>query len=98
MPLSFTRQANKQRLTSLRRLVSPLSPQDNIVWPAYLSAHRPLFVKGDVENGKIDSSVIDGVELLEASELGMEDMVRRSCETVYELVKSGHTMKDWSKP
>lgn len=69
---------------------------DQIVWPAYISAHRPLFVKGDVEHGTFDSTKIDGVVLLEAGE--MDDMVEKACQAIYERVRSGKTAKDWSCP
>ena len=72
--------------------------QDNIVWPAYLKAHRHLFVNGDVVNGKIDEQAISGVELLEARELGMEAMLTKSCETIYKCIEDGRSAKDWEKP
>lgn len=75
---------------------SPL--QDKCVWPAYLRAHSPLFQKGDVESGSVDPSAIEGVELLEAKELGMEAMVVRACERIYEAVKSGKGREQWTKP
>lgn len=72
--------------------------QDNIVWPAYLKAHRPLFQNGDVEKGAIDTNVISGVELLEAGELGMEAMLSKSCETIYRFIEEGKTAAVWEKP
>ncbi|GAA6043959.1 hypothetical protein JCM8097_004889 [Rhodosporidiobolus ruineniae] len=71
---------------------------DECVWPAYLRAHRPLFLNGDVEHGATDPSAIEGVDVLEAKELGMEQMVVRALERLYETVKSGRTAKDWKKP
>lgn len=76
----------------------PFFSQDNIVWPAYLKAHRPLFLAGDVEQGSIDSSVIEGVELLEARNIDMGEMVRLSCERIYGNMLSGHRASDWKKP
>ncbi|GAA5889150.1 hypothetical protein JCM6882_009755 [Rhodosporidiobolus microsporus] len=71
---------------------------DLCVYPAYLRAHKPLFVDGDVEAGPIDSAAIEGVKLFEAKELGMEKMVVQSLEAIYETVTSGRTAKDWKKP
>ncbi|KAL8293158.1 hypothetical protein RQP46_000852 [Phenoliferia psychrophenolica] len=71
---------------------------DDIVWPAYLSAHRAQFLAGDVENGQPDPTAIEGLVLLEAGQLGMEEMVRKACEVIYERVRSGKTAKDWTKP
>ncbi|BGO93599.1 ribosylnicotinamide kinase [Rhodotorula toruloides] len=71
---------------------------DKCVWPAYLKAHRPLFVNGDVESGAIDSSAIEGVELFEAKELSMDEMVDRAAARIYGAVKSGQTKERWTKP
>ena len=71
---------------------------DNIVWPAYLAAHRPLFVNGNIERGQINANKIEGVTVFEASELGMEAMVRTACEIIYERLRSGKTVRDWSRP
>jgi hypothetical protein len=85
-------------LTPLRLSSHPLFQQDNIVWPAYLKAHRPLFQNGDVEKGQIDTKAISGVELLEARELGMEAMLAKSCETIYRFIEEGKTADVWEKP
>ncbi|KAK4052415.1 ribosylnicotinamide kinase [Microbotryomycetes sp. JL201] len=71
---------------------------DNIVWPAYLKAHRPLFVGGDVEHGEFDASVISGVELLEARKFSMDELLSHAAQTVYEFVASGKTCDMWDKP
>lgn len=73
-------------------------PQDNIVWPAYLKAHRKLFVNGDVEHGPVDETAVEGVDLLEASRMSMDELLQQSCEQVYDRVKSGLTAKDYSRP
>lgn len=89
-------------LESWRRLKSarltPITLQDKCVWPAYLKAHRPLFVDGDVECGRIDTSAIEGVELFEAKELSMDEIVDRACARIYEAVKGGQTNGQWKKP
>ncbi|KAM0790659.1 hypothetical protein ACM66B_004519 [Microbotryomycetes sp. NB124-2] len=71
---------------------------DNIVWPAYLKAHKPLFVNGDVEQGQIDESVISGVELLEAKDLTMDELLSRAAQTVFDFVSSGKTAAVWDAP
>ncbi|GAA5988348.1 hypothetical protein JCM11641_003489 [Rhodosporidiobolus odoratus] len=68
------------------------------VWPAYLRAHSPLFVDGNVETGTIDPEAIEGVKLFEAKEMGMEKMVVQALEAIYETVKSGRRAGDWKKP
>ena len=72
--------------------------QDDIVWPAYLKAHRPLFKAGDVERGHFDDSVISGVELLEASNLSMDEILDKACDTIWSYVKAGKRASDWPKP
>lgn len=86
-------------------LADPIAPLqdppeywDQIVWPAYISAHRPLFVDGNVESGQPDESKIEGVVLLEAGDLSMDELVSKACETVHERVKSGKGAGDWRKP
>ncbi|BGP50396.1 ribosylnicotinamide kinase [Rhodotorula kratochvilovae] len=71
---------------------------DLCVWPAYLRAHAPLFAGGDVERGEFDPQAIEGVQLLEAKELGMEEMVVRACEAIYEAVESGVGRERWARP
>ncbi|KAK4057044.1 ribosylnicotinamide kinase [Microbotryomycetes sp. JL221] len=63
---------------------------DNIVWPAYLKAHRPLFVNGDVEHGSFDSNVIADVELLEAKDMSMDELLDKVAKRVFEFA-SGST-------
>ncbi|GAA5828497.1 hypothetical protein JCM3770_002288 [Rhodotorula araucariae] len=71
---------------------------DLCVWPAYLRAHAPLFVDGDVERGLLDPAAIEGGQLLEAKELGMEEMVVRACEAIYEAVESDRGRERWTSP
>ncbi|GAA5891247.1 hypothetical protein JCM8208_002559 [Rhodotorula glutinis] len=71
---------------------------DSCVWPAYLRAHAPLFVSRDVEHGAFDPHAIDGIELLEANELGMEAMVVRACGAIYKAVESGEGRERWAAP
>jgi nicotinamide/nicotinate riboside kinase len=61
---------------------------EEIVWPAYIASHQALFVGGDVQAGKIDTNVIEGVVIVEASGMSMDEMVNMACEVVYKKVKS----------
>ncbi|KAM0753416.1 P-loop containing nucleoside triphosphate hydrolase protein [Meredithblackwellia eburnea MCA 4105] len=71
---------------------------DNIVWPAFLKAHHHQFVSGNVEYGQPNREVIEGLEVMEASKMGMEEMVGRACEMVYKWVKDGNTVNKWKRP
>ena len=59
---------------------------EKCVWPAYLSAHAPLFVDGDVEKGAIDPQ--QAIELFETQEMSMDAMVNRVCERIYAEVQN----------
>lgn len=63
--------------------------QDKCVWPAYLSAHAPLFVDGNVEQGDLTPG--SPVELLQTPELSMDDMVNRTCAQLYEAIEQSRT-------
>ncbi|BGP57217.1 ribosylnicotinamide kinase [Rhodotorula sphaerocarpa] len=64
---------------------------EKCVWPAYLKAHRRLFVNGDVEAGKLDPR--EPVELFETREMTMDDMVNRVCERLYAAAKEGNASR-----
>ncbi|KAJ8696686.1 ribosylnicotinamide kinase [Pleurotus ostreatus] len=51
---------------------------ENIVYPAYVEAHRHLFVDGDVEHGKLASDA-DKLVLLETLEMTMGNAVEKCC-------------------
>ncbi|KAI9066583.1 Flavocytochrome c [Trametes sanguinea] len=51
---------------------------EQIVWPAYVDAHKDMLENGDVEHGKPNGKV-PGLILLEGLELSMTDMVDRVC-------------------
>lgn len=51
---------------------------ENIVYPAYVEAHRHLFVDGDVEHGKLTSDA-DKLVLLETLEMTMGNAVEKCC-------------------
>ncbi|KAJ7723694.1 hypothetical protein B0H16DRAFT_1333947 [Mycena metata] len=54
---------------------------EQIVYPAYVDAHRDVFKGGDVEKGASTGEVA-GLVLLESLEMSIGDMVNRSCEVV----------------
>lgn len=60
---------------------------EEIVWPAYLASHRSLFVGGDVQQGEIDSKVIEGVVIIEAGQMSMDEMVNFACEVMYSQIQ-----------
>lgn len=80
---------------SRNSLQDPPNYWENIVWPAYVSAHAPLFLNGDVEAGQPDSKKIEGVVLLEASELKMDGMVDRACQLIRDRLESGRKVGEW---
>ena len=51
---------------------------EQIVWPAYIEAHREAFVDGDVENGMPNDKVPE-LLLINSLEIGMDEIVERSC-------------------
>lgn len=61
---------------------------EQIVYPAYVDAHKDLFVDGDVENGALTGAKAPGLVLLETLSMTMTEAVERACEVVEEyLVK-----------
>ncbi|KAJ3568443.1 hypothetical protein NP233_g5714 [Leucocoprinus birnbaumii] len=57
---------------------------EQIVWPAYLEAHRDAFVNGDVECGAPNDKV-EGLVLLETLSMTMGEAVDRSCRVLSEV-------------
>lgn len=68
------------------------------MYPAYVEAHKSLFINGDVETESINEEKISGVVLLEGRDLTIEDMVDKACGAIFDQVKSGKTAKDFEKP
>jgi len=64
---------------------------EQIVYPAYVKAHKDMFEDGDVENGKQTGEKVPGVVIMEpvkkGEEMSMDDMVRRSCEVLAKFVQ-----------
>lgn len=78
---------NAEYFASSSHWQDPPDYWQNIVWPSYLYAHSSLFLDGDVEHGKIDPSVAENIVLLEANELGMEEMVEKACKAIFKAVR-----------
>ncbi|KAH7923396.1 P-loop containing nucleoside triphosphate hydrolase protein [Leucogyrophana mollusca] len=55
---------------------------EQIVYPAYVDAHQPLFEHGDVEKGRYVEEKVKGLVLLEGDDITMTEMVERSCEVL----------------
>lgn len=81
---------------------------DNIVYPAYVAAHKQLFANGDVEKGELASDWYrrvmgqDAVTIEENDKVaevftpvegaeGMQDMVKRGLERIYEVASKSTT-------
>lgn len=60
---------------------------EQIVYPAYVDAHRGVFVNGDVETGQPGVKVL-GLILLESLEISMSESVSRCC-TVLQTAAEG---------
>lgn len=60
---------------------------DDIVYPAYLDAHKDIFVDGDVEHGRLTSTVSELI-LIEGLEISMSDAVEQCCSVLKEMVES----------
>jgi len=63
---------------------------EQIVYPAYLDAHREMFEDGDVERGRPGNKV-QGLVLLESLKMG--EAVERCCEALKETVDVGENLK-----
>ncbi|KAK1225293.1 ribosylnicotinamide kinase [Marasmius sp. AFHP31] len=59
---------------------------EQIVWPAYIEAHREAFVDGDVENG-MPSDKVKEILLINGLEIGMDEIVERSCAVMRRQLK-----------
>jgi nicotinamide/nicotinate riboside kinase len=59
---------------------------EQVVYPAFVNAHREAFVGGDVEHG-VPSSKVAGLVLLESLEIEMGEAVDRCCEVISARIK-----------
>lgn len=55
---------------------------EDIVWPAYVEAHKDLFVDGDVENGQLSPKKVPNLVLLETLQMSMSEAVEKSCDVI----------------
>ena len=59
---------------------------EQIVWPAYVDAHKGIVDGGDVEHGRPNGAV-PGLILIDGLEMGMSDIVEKVCARVAEEVE-----------
>jgi nicotinamide/nicotinate riboside kinase len=57
---------------------------EDIVYPAYVEAHKDVFENGDVEHGK-PTNKVEGLVLLESLNISMNEAVERCCEVIKEV-------------
>ena len=55
---------------------------EDIVYPAYLEAHRDIFADGDVEHGALTKDLV----LLETLDMTMSEAVDKSCQVLRAFV------------
>lgn len=58
---------------------------EQIVWPAYVNAHKDILENGDVELGKSNGKVAD-LEIIEGLEKTMDETVEFVCEKLLTIV------------
>ncbi|KAI0076154.1 P-loop containing nucleoside triphosphate hydrolase protein [Panus rudis PR-1116 ss-1] len=58
---------------------------EQIVWPAYVAAHKDIFENGDVEHGKPNGKV-PGLLVFDALETSVNDMIEKVCEILVKVV------------
>lgn len=58
---------------------------ENIVYPAYVDAHRDMFENGDVEGGK-QTGKIDGLVPIDMLHVTMDEAVDQCCTVIREKV------------
>ncbi|KAF8348183.1 hypothetical protein F5887DRAFT_1060348 [Amanita rubescens] len=58
---------------------------ENIVYPAYIDAHRDMFENGDVESGR-QTGKIDGLVSIDMLDVTMDEAVDRCCMVIREKV------------
>lgn len=63
---------------------------EQIVYPAYVEAHRDIFENGDVENGKPTGNIVPGLVVIEpvkkGEEMSVEDIVRHCCDVCVAVI------------
>jgi nicotinamide/nicotinate riboside kinase len=58
---------------------------ENIVYPAYIDAHRDMFENGDVESGR-QTGKVDGLVSIDMLDVTMDEAVDRCCTVIREKV------------
>ena len=57
-----------------------------MVYPAFLEAHKDIFMDGDVEHGQ-PASTVNGLILIESSKISMGDTVEQCCAVLKEMAE-----------
>lgn len=55
---------------------------EDIVWPAYVDAHKDLFIDGNVESGQLSGEKVPNLVLLETLQMSPTDSVAKSCDVI----------------
>jgi len=59
---------------------------EQIVYPAYVSAHKGLFEGGDVENGSLTAEAKSCLLLLEGQKMSMQELLDNSCQAILRTI------------
>jgi len=59
---------------------------EDIIYPAFLDAHKDIFMDGDVEHGQLTSTV-NGLILIESLEISMSNAVEKCCSVLKAMVE-----------
>lgn len=92
--ISLQRRSRKRRRTDTHAQVQsdpegalwrdPPEYFDQIVYPAYVRAHEPIFTDGDIERGQ-PNGTIQGLVLIDCEKLEMDEVFKRACEAVLDI-------------
>ncbi|KAJ3550929.1 hypothetical protein NMY22_g127 [Coprinellus aureogranulatus] len=55
---------------------------EDIVWPAYVEAHRDLFIDKDVEGGQLSGDKVPNLVLSEPLQMSTTEVVAKSCDVI----------------
>lgn len=61
---------------------------EQIVWPAYVSAHNDMFEGGDVDSGKPTGDTMREMLVLENEKLTMTELINQCCEEIARVESS----------
>jgi len=64
---------------------------ENITWPAYINAHKPIFEEGDVERGRPNGTVPD-LFVLEGEKISMTQLFNQTCEKITSTLGTGQVV------